>query len=117
VKDDILGTLAHVAVLEKAKVLTVPEGARLREALATLYGEAGSFVLDPDLEDVHMNVEQWLTDRVGELGKKVHTGRSRNDQVALDLRLWARRQCVALALEVHHLAGNLLALAEEHRGR
>ena len=114
VKEDILGTLAHVAVLEKAGVLSGNEAQQLRRALAELYAQTPTFTLASDLEDVHMNVEAWLTERVGDLGKKVHTARSRNDQVALDLRLWARRHCVALALEAHHLAGNLLAIAQDH---
>jgi argininosuccinate lyase len=109
-----LGTLAHVAVLEKAKVLTGAETSKLRTALADLHANASALPLSGDLEDVHMNVEAVLTERVGDLGKKVHTARSRNDQVALDLRLWSRRQTIALGLEVHHLAGNLLALAREH---
>ncbi len=93
VADDLVGSAAHVRALEDADVLTGTEASQLLEALGVARDQAkrGDFPLDPAHEDVHMNVEAWLTDQTGDLGKKLHTARSRNDQVALDLRLAARR--------------------------
>jgi argininosuccinate lyase len=92
--DDIRGSVAHVRGLWRAGLLTPKETAALLEGLRTLDEEvaAGTFAWDPELEDVHLNLEMALTERVGPVGGKVHTGRSRNDQVATDLRLWSRRR-------------------------
>src|SRR5699024_5662244 len=87
---DIRGSLAHAGMLARVGVLTDTEFARIRDGL-TAIGEriaAGNFQWDQALEDVHMNVEARLTADIGEVGKKLHTGRSRNDQVATDIRLW-----------------------------
>src|SRR3954454_10350610 len=89
-KQDIAGSIAHATML--AKVGLISDGER-DQIIAGLKGieadiEAGNFVFDESLEDIHMVVEAELIKRVGEAGKKLHTGRSRNDQVALDLRLW-----------------------------
>ncbi len=113
-RDDILGTLAHVAVLEKAGLLKADEAQRVRTALTELHAQAETFKLDPAHEDVHMNVEVWLTQRVGDLGKKVHTGRSRNDQVALDLRLWARRAILDAGDAARDLGATLLTAAQRN---
>lgn len=95
--DDIGGSAAHVHALRDAGVLTADEAGSLLKALSSARKKAvaGDFPLDAAHEDVHMNVEAWLTDNVGDLGKKLHTARSRNDQVALDLRLAARRHLLA----------------------
>ena len=115
IPDDAAGSLAHVAVLEDAKILTPAEASALRKALRTLYREAiqGHVALNPSHEDVHMNVEVHLTQKLGELGKKLHTARSRNDQVALDLRLWARRWTLEVGSAVALLTKTLLRLAEK----
>ncbi|MGC8634214.1 MAG: argininosuccinate lyase [Candidatus Limnocylindrales bacterium] len=91
--DDIEGSIAHVRGLERAGLLTAEESGRLIEGLGALRVEveAGTFTWDPALEDVHLNLEAALAARLGPLAGKLHTGRSRNDQVALDLRLWLRR--------------------------
>ncbi len=91
--DDIDGSIAHVRGLERAGLLTGEESGRLVEGLRALRRdvEAGTFAWDPALEDVHLNLEAALTARLGPVAGKLHTGRSRNDQVALDLRLWLRR--------------------------
>jgi argininosuccinate lyase len=91
--DDIEGSIAHVRGLGRAGLLTDDEVATLVGGLESLAAEiaAGDFAWDPALEDVHLNVEAALTERVGAVGGKLHTGRSRNDQVATDLRLWLRR--------------------------
>jgi argininosuccinate lyase len=89
---DIEGSIAHARMLAKVGVLTRAEGAKIVAGLARVRRdiEQGRLRWDPALEDVHMNVEAALTGRLGELGKKLHTGRSRNDQVATDLRLYLR---------------------------
>ena len=91
--DDIAGSIAHVRGLGRAGLLTDEEVATLERGLVSLRAdvEAGAIAWDPALEDVHMNLETMLTERVGVVGGKLHTGRSRNDQVATDLRLWTRR--------------------------
>lgn len=103
--DDIDGSIAHVHGLARAGLLTADEATRLVDGLRVLRGEveAGTLVWDPALEDVHLNLEAALAARLGPLAGKLHTGRSRNDQVALDLRLWLRRT-------VRDLDGEVLAL-------
>jgi argininosuccinate lyase len=91
--DDIAGSIAHVRGLGRAGLLTDAQVAELIAGLAGLAEEvaAGTFVWDPALEDVHLNLESALSDRIGPVAGRLHTGRSRNDQVATDLRLWTRR--------------------------
>ncbi len=91
---DVLGSLVHLAMLEKVKLVTPEEASALRLALLDIYQEiaAGKFVLEAGVEDVHSQVELLLTRRVGEAGKKIHTGRSRNDQVLTDLKLFFRAE-------------------------
>jgi argininosuccinate lyase len=89
---DVRGSIAHVASLVDAKLVTPEEGETLSNALRSLPGkvESGKVQLDQNEEDVHMAVEAWLHAEVGDVAKKLHTGRSRNDQVATDLKLWGR---------------------------
>ncbi|HTS14066.1 MAG TPA: argininosuccinate lyase [Candidatus Sulfotelmatobacter sp.] len=96
--DDLDGSIAHVAGLQRAGLLTEAEAATLTDGLAALLEEiaAGTFAWDPSLEDVHLNLEAALAARVGPVAAKLHTGRSRNDQVATDLRLWLRRALAGL---------------------
>ncbi len=91
--DDIRQSQAHVQMLASVGLLTNDEAARLTHALEQIAEEIrqGQFQFRTELEDVHMNIEQALIDRLGDLGRKLHTARSRNDQVATDLRLWCRR--------------------------
>lgn len=114
--DDVLGSLAHVQALVRAKILTAEEAGKLSQALRTIHREVreGTFKLDPQYEDIHFNVESRLTKELGDLGKKLHTGRSRNDQVALDLRLFARRWSLALAKALHDLIDALREAATKH---
>lgn len=115
IEADLLGSLAHVQGLHDAGVLDAAETETLRAALgeALASARAGAFALDPVHEDVHMNVEAWLTARIGDLGKKLHTGRSRNDQVALDLRLAARAHVFALSGRIVALVDALAALGDK----
>lgn len=115
VHEDVLGSLAHTHVLERAGLLSPVEASQLRTALRSIANQA-DFVMDPGLEDVHMNIEASLSATLGELGRKLHTARSRNDQVALDLRLWARRQLLATHAAIQELANALLEHAVEHSG-
>ena len=112
--DDLAGSIAHVRGLGRAGLLTEDEVAALERGLVSLRGdvEAGTIAWDPALEDVHMNLETLLTERVGAVGGSFHTGRSRNDQVATDLRLWSRRAVDRLADGIMALERALVGLAE-----
>jgi argininosuccinate lyase len=94
---DIAGSRAHAAMLAAQGIITDSDAAAIREGLLTILSEieAGSFPFKVELEDIHLNIEARLTEIAGEAGKRVHTARSRNDQVAVDFRLWVRDQCDA----------------------
>ncbi|MGH8981710.1 MAG: lyase family protein, partial [Acidimicrobiales bacterium] len=113
--DDIEGSRAHVRGLGRAGILDEEEVDRLLDALATVGAELADGRLEfvPSDEDVHTAVERRVTEIAGDLGAKLHTGRSRNDQVATDLRLWSRRSLVALAQDVLALQVVLLGRAKE----
>ena len=111
---DITGSIAHATMLAEVGVLTAEEKAQIIEGLEAVKAdiEAGEFQWSVSLEDVHMNVEARLTDRIGVTGKKLHTGRSRNDQVATDIRLYLRDEIDVIAEELQRLRAGLLDLAE-----
>ena len=113
---DIEGSLAHADMLTHIGVLSAADLAAIQGGMATLLADirAGSFVWSLDLEDVHMNIERRLTDLIGDAGKRLHTGRSRNDQVATDIRLWLRATIDAHLVELAHLQTALITLAEQH---
>ncbi|MDN0074998.1 argininosuccinate lyase [Crenobacter sp. SG2303] len=113
---DIEGSLAHAAMLNKAGVLSDEDLAAIRGGMAEILEDirAGRFDWSLDLEDVHMNVEKRLTDKIGDAGKRLHTGRSRNDQVATDIRLWLRSAIDDIAGLIAELQTSLLDLAEQH---
>ncbi len=113
-RQDIAASRAHAQMLAKVGVLTAVEAERIVAGLAGIQAEieAGRFDWKSELEDVHMNVESRLTERIGDAGKKLHTGRSRNDQVATDLRLYVRDAIDHLSASIGKLAGALLDLAE-----
>jgi len=115
-RHDLLGSLAHAAMLQKIGVLTKAEAKAIIAGLDQIGTEiaAGKFKWRPELEDVHMNIESALTARVP-AGAKLHTARSRNDQVALDVRLWLRDEITALLGEIVGLQRALMALGE-HNG-
>ena len=91
-RQDIRGSQAHARMLAKQAILTEEEAQQICESLESIGDQiaAGAFPLDPQLEDIHMNIEQALIDELGDTGRKLHTARSRNDQVATDLRFWVR---------------------------
>ena len=112
---DILGTMAHVTMLEHVGLLSKEDLDVLLPALRQLYGDAqaGKFVIEEGIEDVHSQVELMLTRQLGEVGKKVHTGRSRNDQVLVDLKLFTRAQIEKTILLVERLFAVLQAKSEQ----
>lgn len=104
---DITGSMAHARMLGKIGVLTLDEAEQIIKGLEEILHEieAGKVTFDPAAEDIHMNVEILLTEKIGAVGKKLHTGRSRNDQVAVDVRMYLRH-------EMEHIHGQLLDLLE-----
>jgi len=114
-KYDVAGSIAHATMLREIGVLTAKELAAITRGLKAVAAdiEAGRIRLDPALEDIHMVIESALIERIGEPGRKLHTGRSRNDQVALDLRLWARDAVDDLAELIRRLQRELVAMAGE----
>jgi argininosuccinate lyase len=113
---DIAGSIAHARGLERAGVLTAEELAQMVQGLEQVRGEleAGSFVIEEDDEDIHMAVERRLTAIVGPLGGKLHTGRSRNDQVATDLALYVAERSQGAAERIAALMATLADVAERH---
>ncbi|MEE2914921.1 MAG: argininosuccinate lyase [Pseudomonadota bacterium] len=111
---DIRGSIAHATMLNKVKVITNEEADAIISGLEAIAHDVreGSFNWSTELEDVHMNIEQALTDRIGEVGKKLHTGRSRNDQVATDIRLYLRQVCDGVIHQLTVLQLGILDLAE-----
>ena len=116
-RQDILGSLAHAAMLRKIGVLSKAEAAAIARGLDRIGREiaAGKFKWQPELEDVHMNIEAGLTRRVP-AGAKLHTARSRNEQVALDVRLWLRDEIVLLLGEIADLQRALVGFAQKNSG-
>ena len=115
-RHDIMGSIAHATMLAKVGVLTNAERDTVIAGLQAIEEEieAGQFVWSTELEDVHMNIEARLTEQVGIVGKKLHTGRSRNDQVATDIRLWLRDETDLILSELTRLQEGLLGLAETY---
>ena len=111
---DIAGSRAHAAMLSATGIITDSDAKAIREGLLTVLSEieSGKFTFRADLEDIHLNIESRLTEIVGDAGKRVHTARSRNDQVAVDFRLWVRDQCDAAISGLTALMQAFLAQAE-----
>ena len=116
-RHDIAGSIAHARALKSAGILTEEEFQKIESGLRQILAEIeeGRFEFQMDLEDVHMNIEAELTKRIGPAGAKLHTARSRNDQVALDFRLWLREACDSLTQKIQGLQRALVGLAERHR--
>jgi argininosuccinate lyase len=114
---DIKGSLAHAAALAAAGILTKEEHEQIKAGLTVIEAEiaAGDFRWERSLEDVHMNIEAVLTKRIGAAGAKLHTARSRNDQVALDLRLYVKAEAAEICARLRKLQRVLLSLAEQHQ--
>lgn len=114
---DIEGSMAHIKMLETIGLLEKSELEQLLSALAELLEEAkqGNFVIEEGVEDVHSQVELMLTRKLGDVGKKIHSGRSRNDQVLVDLKLFMRDELRDIARHAKALFDRLIALSEEHK--
>ncbi|MEN9499589.1 MAG: hypothetical protein RIS83_1408 [Pseudomonadota bacterium] len=117
-RQDIQGSLAHAAMLAHVGIISAEDEAAIRDGLGKIAAriEAGDFPFDDALEDIHMNIEARLTETIGEAGKRLHTGRSRNDQVALDVRLWVRDAIDGLSGQIKDVMRALVVRAEEHAG-
>ena len=115
---DIAGSRAHADMLMATGVITAAENDAIQQGLSELLSEIerGEFAWQVELEDVHMNIEARLTELIGDTGKKLHTGRSRNDQVATDLRLFLRAELDAISAELSRLQSGVVELAAEHAG-
>ena len=113
---DIQGSLAHAEMLAAQKIISAQDYADIQKGMAQILSEMkdGSFTWELALEDVHLNIEARLTKLVGDAGKRLHTGRSRNDQVATDIRLWLRGAIDDIQSELTGLRKGLLDLAEKH---
>ena len=112
-RHDIAGSIAHARMLAHVGIITAEESERITGGLQDILAdiERGDFAWSVSLEDIHMNIEARLIDRIGETGKKLHTGRSRNDKVATDLRLYLREEIDAVCAEIDRLQDGLLDLA------
>ncbi len=115
-QEDIAGSLAHAAMLQKQGILSTEDGEKIRDGLASIAADlaAGRLEIDPNAEDIHTFVEGELTARIGDAGKRLHTGRSRNDQVALDLRLTLKHAVPGLEDQLRELIRVLCSKAEAH---
>lgn len=114
---DVLGTIAHITMLETIGLIEANELPVLKKELTNIYHQAkeGKFVIEPGVEDVHSQVELMLTRKLGDLGKKVHSGRSRNDQVLLDCKLFIREEIRKTVESVQHLFETLLEQSEKYK--
>lgn len=115
---DVLGSLAHTRMLQSIGLLSEEDLRAVQSELKNIYRqiEAGNFRIDEGVEDVHSQVEFMLTERIGEAGKKIHSGRSRNDQVLVDLRIFLRKEIMEIALLAGELFETLQALSEQYKG-
>ena len=116
-KHDIDGSLAHIKMLCSIGLLAPDELEALSRELLSIRQEveAGGFTIEPDVEDIHSQIEMMLTRKLGEVGKKIHSGRSRNDQVLTDVKLYLREVCGEIAQEMMVLFDCLQGLSEAHR--
>ena len=114
---DVLGSMAHITMLESIGLLQADELKQLLAELRNIHAQIrkGEFVIEEGIEDVHSQVELMLTRKLGDVGKKIHSGRSRNDQVLVDLKLFIRRQLKDIATDVKELFGQLQAQSERYK--
>lgn len=116
-KDDIKGSMAHAAMLGKQGIIPADEAELIRKTLKEIEAdiEAGKVEFTIESEDIHMNIESVLTERIGDAGKRLHTARSRNDQVAVDIRLYLKDEIAAIDGLLRKLMDTLVELAEQHQ--
>lgn len=115
-KQDILGSIAHAKMLGKQNIISAEDSQKIVEGLNGILKdiENGSIEFMIDAEDIHMNIETILTQRIGDAGKRLHTGRSRNDQIALDIRMYLREECSDILYMLTELKKTIVSLAEQH---
>src|ERR1700757_370666 len=113
---DIRGSIAHATMLGKQGIIPIDDVEKIVHGLKEILDqiEAGSFDFSVSLEDIHMNIEARLSAKIGEAGKRLHTGRSRNDQVALDIRLYLREEIAEVTAFLEKLVESLIIQAEEN---
>ncbi|MFN7259281.1 MAG: argininosuccinate lyase, partial [Cyclobacteriaceae bacterium] len=116
---DVLGSLAHIQMLESIQLISKDELVLLSKELKSIYSliEKGDFHIEEGVEDIHSQVELLLTKKLGDVGKKIHSGRSRNDQVLLDIKLFLRHEIQSLAEEIQKLFDLLILKSEEHKDK
>ncbi len=114
---DVLGSLAHTQMLQSIGLMSADDLDLVQRELKNIYADiqAGNFTIEPGVEDVHSQVEMLLTQRIGEAGKKIHSGRSRNDQVLVDLKLFFRHELQQVVEETEKLFKQLIELSEKHK--
>jgi argininosuccinate lyase len=114
---DVLGSIAHASMLQQVNLLTKEELNKLKSELLQIYQviNKGQFVLEEDVEDVHSQIEILLIHKLGEVGEKIHTGRSRNDQILVDIRMFIRHQLKSIVFEVKRLFDLLINLSEKYQ--
>ncbi|MEC7637752.1 MAG: argininosuccinate lyase, partial [Verrucomicrobiota bacterium] len=113
-KQDIIGSIAHAKALERKGIINTEELKTIKDGLESIGKdiEQGTFEFDTSLEDIHMNIESALTERIGDTGAKLHTARSRNDQVSLDMRMYCKEEVSYLIKEVKNLQSSLINCCE-----
>ncbi len=116
-ESDIKGSIAHATMLSKQKIISLEDSKLIVKTLLEILDDikAGKLALDPNAEDIHMFIEQELTNRIGEVGKRLHTSRSRNDQVALDIRLYLRDEVSATIELINNIIATIIDLANEKK--
>lgn len=115
-KHDILGSIAHANMLGKCGIISIEESSLIQKTLKNILEdiEAGKVAFEVDAEDIHMNIEKILISRIGDTGKKLHTGRSRNDQVALDIRLYLRDEIISIREMIITLEQTIIKISEDN---
>lgn len=118
-KFDVLGSLAHTRMLEKVGLLSSDDLSTVQKGLKEIFAEieSGKFVIEPDEEDVHSQVETLLTNRLGDVGKRIHSGRSRNDQVLVDIKMFMRHELMRIVGSYQKLFDLLIELSNEHKDK
>ena len=116
-QQDITGSMAHAAMLAKCQIISHADADAIVDGLSGILADlqSGALLLDPQAEDIHMFVEAELTKRIGDVGKKLHTARSRNDQVALDMRLYLKEECARLQALILDVIAALHTQASAHK--
>ena len=116
-EQDIKGSMAHAAMLAAQEIISEEDSYKIADGLTWILEDlkSGALAIDPEAEDIHMFIEQVLTERIGDAGKKLHTARSRNDQVALDLRMYLRDETDEIDGKIRQLCRSILDIAKEHK--